>query len=434
MLRIVHLTPGSGGTFYCQNCLRDTALVRALRTLGHDVLMTPLYLPMFVDEPAVSAETPVFFGGINVYLQQKIPFFRKTPRWIDRIFDAHWMLKQAAAKESSTNAADLGPMTLSMLRGRNGNQRKEVERLTHWLKQHDPPDVVHISNALLLGLAPEIKAALNVPVVCSLQDEDTWLDAMHPPYNTECWQAMNEAARPVDAFIAVSRYYADCMQERMHLPTEKMNVVYLGIEVYPVEERTYPPDPPTLGYLSRLAPGQGLDRLVDAFIELKRQSRFKSLKLRATGGITPAQSAFLQKIWERLRREGMDGDVEFVEDFSRDKRREFLRSLSLLSVPAPLGESFGGFMLEALSVGTPVVQPAVAAFPEIISETGGGILYNPNEKGAYVRALASLLDDPVRARQLGTAGCAAVHERFTIAAMAQQLETIYTRIVAEKKT
>ena len=86
-MRIVQITPGSGDSFYCENCLRDAALVTAMRKLGHDVLMVPLYLPLQVDKSEPISNAPIFFGGVNVYLQQKSALFRKTPRWIDRLFD-----------------------------------------------------------------------------------------------------------------------------------------------------------------------------------------------------------------------------------------------------------------------------------------------------------------------------------------------------------
>ena len=101
-MKIVHIVPGAGGTFYCPNCMRDCALVRELRRQGHDVLMVPMYLPVLIDSNGITGDVPVFFGGINVFLQQKLSLFRKTPRWVDRIFDSPWMLRQAAAREGTT--------------------------------------------------------------------------------------------------------------------------------------------------------------------------------------------------------------------------------------------------------------------------------------------------------------------------------------------
>ncbi|NLN94301.1 MAG: glycosyltransferase [Candidatus Hydrogenedens sp.] len=424
-MKIVHIVPGSGGTFYCQNCLRDTAIVRALREEGHDVLLTPMYLPLFADDATLAEEVPVFFGGINVYLQQRFPIFRKTPAWLDRLFDASWLLRMAAKQESSTSARDLGPMTLSMLQGDAGNQSKEVARLIHWLKEQEKPDAVHLSNALLLGLAPQLKAGLDCPVFCTLQDEDTWVDVMPADEGEACWQAMARAGESVDAFVAVSQWYADKVREKMAIPPEKLKMIYLGVDNDTSQAAELPFDPPVIGYLSRLAPGQGLDLLIDAFIALKKKPEFATLRLRATGGITSAYRKFIEDMKKKLRRENMLDDVDFLEDFGKEERRKFLRSLTLLSVPAPEGEAFGAFILEALANGVPVVQPAAGAFPEVVQETGGGIIYDPQQPGAYEEALASLLSDPEKAIALGETGRNAVESRFNIQTMARSLASLY---------
>jgi len=428
-VRICHLVPGSGGTFYCQNCLRDYALVRALRREGHDVTLLPLYLPPFGDDAQTDNKAPVFFGGINVYLQQRFGVFRRTPRWIDRLFDAPWMLKIAAAMEGSTSAANLGPMTLSMLAGRNGRQKKEVDRLVTWIERHKKPDVIHVSNALLLGLAPELKGALDVPIVCSLQDEEPWVGAMPAPYNRLCWEAVAGHAKHVDAFIATSRWYADRMSDRIKVAREGIAVVYLGVET----DQFVPADlrvaPPAIGFLSRLTEAQGFGILVDAFIELKQDPALKDLRLRATGGCTTADRPFVDAVRAKLRRHGLEDSVDFLSEFQRAGRNEFLRTVSVLSIPVPQGEAFGIQLVEAMACGVPVVQPRVGAYPEIIEATGGGILYDPDSSGGLVEALRSLLRDPEHAQALGRRGRAAVLERFAIDRVARDMLNVYARVL-----
>ena len=433
-MRICYLVPGSGGTFYCQNCLRDYALVRALRREGHDVIMTPLYLPPFGADDDSEHETPVFFGGVNVYLQQRFPFFRKTPRWLDRLFDSPWMLKLAAAREGSTNAAQLGSMTLSMLEGRSGRQKKEFDRLAEWLRNQEKPAVVHISNALLLGLAGEIKRVLDVPVVSSLQDEEPWVDAMPAPHDRLCWEAMARNAAHVDAFIATSAWYADRMSKRMGIPRERIAVVHLGVELDDVAPAPLDFDPPTLGFLARLSESQGFGILIDALIELKQDGNLKDLRLRATGGCTAADRPFVESVRAKLRARGLEGDVDIVPDFQRPQRNEFLRSLSVLSVPVPQGEAFGVQLIEAMAVGVPVVQPRVGAYPEIIAATGGGILYDPEKRGGLVEALRSLLLNPDAARTLGQRGRAAVFERFDIRRVARDMMGVYASVLGSTRT
>ena len=49
-MKIVHIVPGSGGTFYCQNCMRDNELIKAFKALGHDIYMVPMYLPLSIED------------------------------------------------------------------------------------------------------------------------------------------------------------------------------------------------------------------------------------------------------------------------------------------------------------------------------------------------------------------------------------------------
>mgnify|MGYP001563840252 CR=1 FL=1 len=423
-MKIVHIVPGSGGTFYCQNCMRDSALVQALRKQGIDVVMVPMYLPLFTDGEGLAEGTPVFFGGINVWLQQQIPLFRKTPRWLDRVLDSKWILNRAAKMEGTTSAAELGPMTLSMLEGTAGNQRKEVERLVDWLAEHERPDAVHISNALLIGLAAEIKARLKVPVICSLQDEDWWLDEIDPPFDIACWDAIRSRVGDVDRFVAVSHWFADRMSQRFALPRNRIDVVHIGIDLAGHKQAPLDFDPPVLGYLSRMNSALGFDKLVDAFIELKKFRGLENLQLRAAGGAVGADLKCVSNLRKKLAKAGYAGDVDFVEDFSRENRLAFLQSLSVMCVPVEQGEAFGSYLIEAMAAGVPVVQPNAGAFPELLIATGGGVIYDD-----LVQTLKRLLTHPELSCELGRQGRASVQAGFSIETMAEKMISIYTKVL-----
>src|SRR5690349_7479278 len=175
-MSIVQITPGAR-SMYCGGCFRDNALVTALRRLGHNTVMVPLYLPMTLDEEDQSRGTPIFFGGINVYLEQKSAVFSKLPQWLHRLLDSPSLLQWAAGSAAKTRPEDLGDLTLSMLRGEQGHQVRELDELVGWLKTHFRPDVICLSNALLLGLVRRFKQELRVPVVCLLAGEDSFLDS-----------------------------------------------------------------------------------------------------------------------------------------------------------------------------------------------------------------------------------------------------------------
>lgn len=426
-MRILQLTPGTG-SFHCGSCLRDHALIKALRDLGHDAQMIPLYLPHVVDATDGTKDQPVFFGGINAYLQQKSALFRKTPRWLDKLFDSRGLLLQASKKAGMTSPEELGSMTLSMLKGEEGNQIKELERLVAWLEKDGKPDLISLSNVLLIGMARRMKEQLKVPIVCTLQGEDSFIDSFPEPYKTQCWELLKDRAADIDVFLGVSDYYGQLMRERMDLAPEKMRVVYNGMTLdgwAPPDNR---PSTPTLGYLARMCPQKGLHSLVDAFIEVKKAGQVPGLKLRVAGAKTPADEPYVAKIRGRLKEAGFLDDVDFQANITLEEKKEFLQSLSLLSVPALYGESFGLYIVEAMAMGVPVLQPTHAAFPELIELTKGGRLFDQEKDGAYKEALEELLGAPDTLTEMGRMGHQAVHEHFGSQAMAKAAQGIFEEV------
>lgn len=433
-MRVVQISPGSGDNFYCENCLRDIALVREMRALGHDVLMVPLYLPLHADKTEPVANAPIFYGGVNVYLQQKFALFRKTPRWIDRLFDSRRLLEWAGRKAGMTSARALGETTISMLEGEHGRQVKELERFVDWLQAEEGGcDVVCLSNVLLGGLARRIKEKLDVPVVCLLQDEDGFLDGLASPYAEQAWEIVRRRARDIDGFIAVSSYFARTMLSRLDTHSSRMHVVHVGVDLDAYTPAPAGPSLPTLGFLSRLCPNRGLETLIDAFILLKRDDRLKAVRLRACGGRSAGDEPFIRRMQGKLEEAGVRDDVGFLESFDRNSRLDFLKSVSVLSVPEPQPVAYGLYVLEALAMGVPVVEPAIGCFPETIEMTGGGVLYEPNTAERLAEVLTLLLLDGRAAHKLGAEGREGMRKVFDIRRTANEMVQVYEQIARQSK-
>ncbi len=412
-MRIAYITPGAGLPYYCQNCFRDIDLLKAFLALGHDIVKVPMYLPEGVQDPDIR-HTPVFYGAINVYLKEKAALFRHAPPWLERFLDLPLFLQLAARKSGSTRPNGLEEMTLSMLRGEAGRQASELEHLIRHLRGEIRPDIVHLSNALLLGLAGRLKSELGVRLVCSLQDENEWVDLMEDSYRRRVWELMAERARPVDLFVTPSRYYAEKMQARLRLPEGRVKVIRGGLSVEKYEESPLPFDPPVLGYLCRMSPYFGMGILVDAFLGIKKNPQFRGLRLHLAGGYAAEDRPFVKRMRRKIAAAGFEKDVTFFEHFDQQGRIRFLKTLTLLSVPVPSGEAFGAYQAEALAAGVPVVQPEVGCYPEFVELTGGGVIYQPNESGRLAAAVTGLLEDPDRIRALAARGKAKVGEYFTI--------------------
>ncbi len=432
-MKLVQITPGAGG-MYCGNCFRDNALVAALRRQGHDTLMVPLYLPLTLDE-TLTANTPTFFGGINVYLDQILPFHRHLPHWFRHLFDAPALLKLASGRAAKTRAEDVGELTLSMLRGEAGNQARDLDELVDWLAAQPHPDVVFLSNALLVGLARRIKQRLKTRVVVFLQSEETFLDSIPNPCGEQCWNVLAERAAEVDGWITPTRYFADQMGPRLRLPAERVRVVPNGISLtgydrLPARVAKRPGDPLTLGFFARMCPEKGLDLVVDAFIELRRRGRGPNLRLKIGGGCSSVDEPFVNQQREKLDRAGLADAISLHPNVSRDDKVAFYAACDVLSVPSRISEAFGLYVIESLAAGTPLVQPDRVGFPELLKATGGGVLYGPNTANKLADELEPLLLNPIRLRELGDTGRAAVFAFYSDEAMARAIAQAAGELVA----
>lgn len=407
---------------FCGACLRDNALVSALRHQGHSVIMAPMYLPLTLDEEDQTAGTPIFFSGINVFLDQQSALFRKSPGWLHRLLASPALLNLAAGAAGKTRAEDLGELTISMLRGETGHQAPELDDLVRWLRT-EKPDVVCLSNALLVGLARRIRAEVRAPVICSLQGEDFFLDGLREPHRTTAWQVAAERAADVDLFISPSRYYGEHMANRLKVSPERMKVVLNGINLEGYNmgaSASTNLGPPVLGYFARMCREKGLDQLVGAFVRLRKIFGLENLKLRIGGSCGPADQMIVDELRGVLAFRNLLGDVEFCPNLTHAAKVEFLRSLTIFSVPARHPEAFGLYVIEALAAGVPVVQPDHGGFSELVTGTGGGRLFPAGDEQALADAIEALLRAPEQAQALGQAGREAVRARYTADTMARE--------------
>jgi glycosyltransferase involved in cell wall biosynthesis len=424
-MKIAYITAGAAG-MYCGSCMHDNTLVAALTAQGHDALLIPTYTPIRTDEADVSQKR-IFMGGINVYLQQKLSLFRHTPWLLDRLWDAPSLLRWVSRFAVKTEAESLGELTVSMLKGEHGHQRKEIAKLAHWLAHEVQPEIVNLTNALLSGLVHELKGRLGAPVLCTLQGDDIYLEALPEPFRSRCLELIREHCREIDGFIATSVYYADFMTDYFRIPRERIHVVYPGLNLAghggprPARDGS----PPTLGYFARICPEKGLHTLAEAFRILRQTPGAPPCRLRASGWLGENQRAYLQGIQQRLADAGLAQDFEHVDAPDHASKVDFLQSLDVLSVPTTYREPKGLYVLEALANAVPVVQPRHGSFPELIEATGGGLLVNPEDPDDLARSLRQLLENLAHREELGRKGKEAVHQRFHATRMAEETVATY---------
>lgn len=422
-MRVIYLAAGAGGMI-CGSCVRDNRLVATLRRQGRDALLAPLYTPLRLDEPSV-AEAEVRFGGINVYLQQSAALFRRLPLF-DWLLDRPAVLRWASRGGGNIDPARLGPLTLSVLRGADGLQRRELQKLITAIKPLKP-DLINLPNLMFAGFAASLRDALGVPVVCTLSGEDLFLDMLPPAARDEAVATIRERARDIAAFVAVSAYFGASCATRFDLPRDRIRVIPLGVTPHDGPPRVEPAGPFTIGYLARVCHAKGLHNLADALVTLRE--RGIGARVVAAGHMPASERKYLDGIQAKLRGTNAAAHFDYRGELSLAEKNDFLRGLHVFSMPTVYHEAKGLPVLEAQSLGVPVVQPRHGAFPEYVDPTGGGLLYDPDAPHGLADTLAQLAQDDVLRREMSAAAHAGVRRWFTDERMANETWDLYERVL-----
>ncbi len=427
-MKILSITAGAAG-MYCGSCFRDNGLAAELMARGHDVTLIPVYTPTRTDETNVS-RPDVLFGGISVYLQQYSSVFRRTPRFLDKLWDAPWVINAFAGRAVSPEARVLGEMTISTLQGEQGVLHKEFEKLVEWTRDEPPPDVINIPNSLLIAMADPLRRAFRRPILCTLQGEELFLSGLAVAYRDRAIALIQEQVRHVDHFVAVSEYCARFMTDFLRIPADRLSVVPLGIKMTGYERRSpdQGEDQYRLGYFARVAPEKGLHLLAEAYVRFRRRTGNARASLHVAGYMASNHREYLEQARDILAKAGLGDEFSYQGALDRAAKQAFLRGLDVLSVPATYDEPKGMFLLEAMASGVPVVQPRRGAFSEIVEKTGGGLLVKPDDPEALAEGLYQLWSDRALSSRLANNAFEGVRDHYTVAASASRLLEVYETV------
>jgi glycosyltransferase involved in cell wall biosynthesis len=428
-VKILSITAGAAG-MYCGSCARDNALARELMDRGHDVTLVPVYTPTRTDETNVSRDQ-VLFGGISVYLQQYVPLFRWTPRFLDRLWDSPSVINKFAGRAVSNDPKLLGDLTVSMLVGQSGVLHKEFEKLVDWLRHEPAPDVINLPNSLLIAMAGPLKKTFGAPVTCTLQGEELFIDGLVSPYRERALQLIQEQVPAIDRFIAVSDYAARFMAGYLKIPSEKISVVPLGINMDGYGRHSQSDEGVfRIGYFARIAPEKGLHELIRAYIRLRERTRGKNICLEAAGYTAPDHADYMLEARDLLKGANLEGEFTYHGVVDRNGKLQFLGNLDVLSVPTTYDEPKGLFLIEAMANGVPVVQPRRGAFIEIVEKTGGGLLVDPDDTDSLADGLYALWKDPGHREVLGARAIGGTRKHYTVGRSAETLVEVFNQLLA----
>lgn len=240
--------------------------------------------------------------------------------------------------------------------------------------------------------------------------------------------------RFADHIIAVSEHTKRDIIELLGITPEKITVIHeaVGFEFQPNRDpqmlaairRKYRTGDHFLLHIGTINPRKNLEFLVRVFAAV-RQKVGEQWKLVITG----KKGWYYEGLFETVEELGLSKSVIFT-GYIPDRDKPALYNASTVFTFPSLYEGAGLPPLEAMSCGIPVVSSNTSSMPEMIGN--GGMLIDPTDERAWIRALVALLTDSSLRRQWSQRGLKQAH-KFSWTKTARETARVYERVYKHRQ-
>jgi glycosyltransferase involved in cell wall biosynthesis len=240
------------------------------------------------------------------------------------------------------------------------------------------------------------------------------------------WVMQQRVAHQLDYIITGSDASADSIVEAVGIPREGIRAIHDGVEteVFRPLDDVEPEENRVLFVGNSEDRNKGIRYLLKALQRLRSEVPFHLRVVHHPG------SRGAPKMVQDL---GLHGRVTFLEQLSTDELVREYNSAQLLVSPS-LYEGFGLPAAEAQACGAPVIATSAGALPEIVEDGVTGLVVPPGDSQTLARAIATLIQEPERCREMGAAGAKRIRERFSWRRTAEETLVLYEEVLAQHRT
>jgi glycosyltransferase involved in cell wall biosynthesis len=229
-----------------------------------------------------------------------------------------------------------------------------------------------------------------------------------------------------DRVVAVSKVMAQEAVRFYHLPKDKIVVIRNGVNLPclfdpPIEEQNADH---VILFVGRLTWRKGVKYLIDALPQILAE--YADTKLLVVGN--GEQKAFLKK---RIKKFRIENSVQFLGKVSAERLYSLYNEADVYVQPS-LYEPCGIAILEAMSMGKPVVATDVGGIPELITNGVEGLLVEPGNSLQLARAITNVFSDSSYRKIFGSNARKKVEREFTWNAIAKKTFEFYTDLLNDR--
>lgn len=257
--------------------------------------------------------------------------------------------------------------------------------------------------------------APNTPIV--MQTAQNILKKYPPPFSI----LEKRAFRQVSAAYMCSETVREVLTTKnFQKPTQ---IAYFGVDLEMFQPTARDANEPfTIGYIGRLMQQKGVLVLADALAQIKSENW--RLLVVGDGEARPAME-------KKLADHGLSGRCQFIGAVQYDQTPEYFQKIDVLALPTittdKIREQFGRVIIEAMACRVPVIGSTCGAIPEVIGDAG--IVVPEGDATALAEALRQIINDKNLHKNLADAGSRRVKENFTWERVAEQIFSLYRRVL-----
>ncbi len=249
---------------------------------------------------------------------------------------------------------------------------------------------------------------------------------------------IKKTIKRADKIVVVSKFTADELMELYEVPSEKIKVIYNGVdfnlynenlskaEIDAVLEKRELTDGKYFFYLGTIEPRKNIYRMVGAYAKCvsRLKAEGKEVPRLVLGG---KLGWYYDEILERIKSESIEDNIRLL-GYVDENEKPALYSGALAFLFPSLYEGFGLPIAEAMACGTPVLTSNSTSLVEIAGNSA--VLCDPLSEDEMAEGMYRLATDPTLRETLSKAGVSRAKE-FDWDASAESLYELYKTVLSE---